>query len=271
MTTYLQYPKDHASDFITISIHEYKPRTERDDSLQMKQGDVNGPALALIRLPFPDMPNVTSQQKYGQISGALNNVLATGLGEAYDAISDAGGAIDDGMVDSIAARLQAQMSDAGGPVLREVAASVAGKIVGINAPMFQTLASGEISNPNIELLYNGPTLRSYSFNFTLAPKSSEEAQTVYEIVRTLKQHHLPSKNGGMLQVPNIFRVHTFINGQDGKHYQKFFNSALEAIAFKQDASGSHLTLPNGEPVISSLSLVFRELYITTSEDFEDNI
>lgn len=272
-TKFLRYPQEAVEDTLVIHISRYKPRTKRGDT-NLGQGIIGDPAyrdpaIATIKLPVPDLPNMVSQQKYGQISGAFNNVLATGLAQAYDAIAD--GRADNIDVNSIAATVRAQASDAGGPVLRELTAAVAGNLVGITGPMFQSLASGEISNPNIELLYNGPTLRSYSMNWTFAPKSAEEAENVYEIFRVMKQAHLPSKNGGMLKVPHIFDMEVRLGEGSNKYYQKFFSSALEAISIKQDSSGSHITLPNGAPVISQMSCVFKEIRVTTAEDFEDNI
>lgn len=269
----LRYPMEALEDFLSITIHEYRARTSRPgiDLGKGNLGDFLGPPVGTIVLPIPELPNLTSQQKYGNISGAFNNVLATGLGEAYDAIADSvegGGQID---VGGIAARVKEQAQNAGGPVLKELTAAVAGNIVGITGPMFQSMASGEISNPNIELLYNGPTLRSFSMSWSFAPKSSVEAAEVFEIFRLMKKSHLPQKNGGMLKVPHLFQIKVITNGKEARHYQKFFPAALEAISIKQDSAGAHITLPEGQPVISQMSCVWKELRVLTADDYQDVI
>lgn len=279
MTYIYQYPLETPRDYMMLKVIPYTPRSERNPTsidIQREIPTGEAPYIDLFRLPFPDLPQMISQQKYGTISGALNNALASGLGNAYAAIDSAvtAGTTDAIDVGGIAERLKAQAQM--GPVAREIAANaaiLASGIVGLNAGMFQTLSTGEITNPNIELLYSGPSLRSYSFNFTFAPKSDTEALACYEIVRQLKRHHLPSTNGGsgMLKVPNLFMIDLYVNGELAKFYQKYFKCALESISVKQDSAGQHITLPKGEPIISSMSLVFREIEITTREMFEDNI
>ena len=274
MTVTYAYPLETPRDYMILRVYPYVSRTGRAPRANGGRVEGNPPPIDTIRLPFPELPQMVSNQKYSTLVGAFNNALASGLGEAYSAIDESlqqnsANTID---VGGIAERLKAQVSN-GGPVARELAANIAGGIVGISGGAFQTLASGEITNPNIELLYSGPSLRSYSFNFTFAPKSEREAFSCYEITRRLKTYHLPSSSGsaGMLQVPNLFTIDLFVNSQRAEFYQKYFKCALESIAVKQDTSGQHITLPNGEPVVSSLSMVFREIKITTAEDFKNNI
>jgi hypothetical protein len=272
----LRYPSDTPPDFMTITAYDYSARTSSGPGGGVGGDRAGSPAGGVV-LPIPDLPNVVSQQKYGAISGALNNLLATGLGEAYVAINDAvttGQEMSPGAVSDIAERVRAAATDAGGPVLRELAGAAAGSIVGLNSAQFQTMAAGEISNPQMELLYAGPTLRSYSFNWTMVPKSAQEAQSIFEIIKFLKQSHLPEGNGrgpGMLKVPRVFKIGTNIKGSTGKHYQRFFTSVLEGISVKQNSTGQHMTLPGGEPLATTMSCVFKEIFINTREDFQDNI
>ena len=273
---YLTYPHDLAQDYVRIHISEYRSRSQTRNRSGADQRMVGGPPLAIIKLPVPDLPNMVSQQKYGQISGALNNLLASGLGEAYNEIDNAvstGQQPDQGRIGAIADRLRQQATNQGGPVIRELAGAAAGAIAGITGPQFQTLAQGQISNPGIELLYGGPTLRSFTMNWTLAPKDANEAETVREIIRVLKYHHLPSGTvtGGMLKVPDVFEVSVHINGTDGRHYQKYFMASLEALSVKQNSAGQHLTLPGGEPVVTTISCVWKEIEITTRESFVHDI
>jgi len=266
----LTYPRDLAEDYIVITSHEYRSRPQRSGG---GRDDLVGPPVNVYRLPVPDLPNLVSSQKFGTIEGALNNAIATGLGEAYNSIDQSVRAGTTVEIGGIADRLREQVTDSAGAVVREMAAGVAGKMVGINAIQFQTLATGEVSNPNIELLYAGPTLRTFAMNWTFAPKSVPEAQSCYEIVQKLKQDHLPRKSGnaGMLKVPRIFKVKLFVNGQEAEFYQKYMTCVLESIGVNQNSQGNHMTLPNGAPVVSTLSTVWKEIRITTAEDFENNI
>lgn len=273
----IRYPSENIEDYMLITAHEYRSRGRNNAGRFAGNQDngVLGAPIVSLRLPIPDLPNIASQQSYGQISGAFNNLLATGLGEAYSAIDE--GMTSGNMPDvgSIAERVKAQATAQGGPVIREMAAGIAARIVGLkNNIEFQSLATGEFTNPNIELLYAGPTLRAYSMNWTFAPKSEDEAANVQELVRELKKNHLPSSNAGgtgMLKVPSVFDIKVYVKGTESPHYQKFFPCVLAGVAFKQDAQGSHMTLPGGQPVVSSMSLTFKEITTLTADKFENNI
>ena len=48
--------------------------------------------------------------------------------------------------------------------------------------------TGQIFNPNMELLFNGPTLRSFNFSFKMTPRSPSEAQECKNIIRSFKSN-----------------------------------------------------------------------------------
>ena len=266
-------------DYMVIQSFDYEARgnAAAGESTNLNEG-ANPPGNLLVKLPIPDLPNLISKQKYGQLEGALNNAIATGLGSAYAEVDESLRQGGTGNIDvgGIAERLRSQIDaqGGGGPIVREFAAGLAGGLIGTNGPMFQSLATGEITNPQIELLYAGPTLRTYSMNWSFAPKSQDEAVAVYEIVRELKKAHLPSiagANKGMLKVPQYFTLKMFVDAKEAEFYQKFAPCFLEAISIKQNSNGNHITLPNNPPAASSISLVWREIKILTADNFENNI
>lgn len=268
----LRYPLETIPDYMILTPSRYKNRLDFKAS-----GPAAGPPIIL---PIPELPGMRSSQSYGQLSGALNNLLAGGLGLAYDEINNSvsSGGDASAKISEIADRLKQNATNATGPVLRELAAGVAGSIVNISAQNLQAFATGQVSSPQTELLYGGPTLRSYAMQWTFAPKSEAEAIAVYKIIQSLKQQHSATAlkgNGrstaGMLRVPNVFDIKIMIGGKEAEFYQKFFTCAMESISVQQDNTGSHITLPNGAPAVSSMSITMRELRPLYSGDFEENI
>ena len=86
---------------------------------------------------------------------------------------------------------------------------LASKAVGIfnaNVTTNQLLArgNGEILNPNMELLFGGPTLRNFRFNFKLTPRNEKEAEQVRLIIRAFKRNMAPQAQGGTLDSGNFF-------------------------------------------------------------------
>ena len=90
--------------------------------------------------------------------------------------------------------------------------------IGINVDPGQmiTRATGKAINPNLELLFNGPKLRNFSFNFLFAPNDTNEASEVRKIQKFLKKCMSPSRSSGnrlFIDTPDVFRIR-FRSGND---------------------------------------------------------
>ena len=69
-------------------------------------------------------------------------------------------------------------------------------------------ATGAVLNPNLELLFNAPTLRPFTFTFRMSPRSEPEAAQVKQIIRFFKQGMSVKKaeTNIFLKAPNIFEI-----------------------------------------------------------------
>ena len=83
--------------------------------------------------------------------------------------------------------------------LNAIAQAVAALGVSIDVDQAITRTSGAIRNPNLELLFKGPALRSFSFNIRLTPRDANESKRVRMIIRALKQHSAAKKNPQVFQ------------------------------------------------------------------------
>ena len=73
--------------------------------------------------------------------------------------------------------------------------------------------SGAVLNPNMELLFKGPALRSFTFSWKMSPRDKKESEVIAKIIRTFKQSMAPQKTdaGLFLKAPNIYQL-TFNQG-----------------------------------------------------------
>ena len=99
--------------------------------------------------------------------------------------------------------------------LTKFLASKAVNIFGGNVTTNQLLArgNGEVLNPNMELLFNGPTFRNFRFNYKFTPRNEKEAQQVKLIIRAFKRnmahkHKVEQLESGnfFLKTPNVFSL-----------------------------------------------------------------
>lgn len=159
-----------------------------------------------------------------------------------------------------------------------VSSTVAGALVsslGSNVSVGSILsrATGQIVNPNLELLFNGVTLRNFQFSFDFAPRSPEEGQEVRQIIRLFKKHmsaksNATSGNGLLIKSPEVFQL-TFKSGSsDHPFLFKLKPTALLSMDVNYNASGPYATYRDGTPVHMTMNMMFKELSPIYAEDYD---
>lgn len=141
-----------------------------------------------------------------------------------------------------------------------VKAYFAGTILGANV---QGRSTGQVINPNLELLFNGPRLRQFNFNFKLTPREPAEAQVIRDIILTLKRASAPKKTKGklFLKFPDIFKLEYVYQGS-GQHpfMHKFKPCALTNLSVDYTPDGSYMTYKDVPSMTAyNLSLSFGEI------------
>ena len=56
----------------------------------------------------------------------------------------------------------------------------------------------------MELLFGGPTLRNFRFQFKMTPRNEKEAQQVKLIIRAFKRNMAPMAQGGTVSSGSFF-------------------------------------------------------------------
>ena len=140
--------------------------------------------------------------------------------------------------------------------------SIVNALAGTNIGLNQVFArqSGQIVNQNVELLFNGVSIRPFGFNFDLTPRNEKESEAVLQIIKTFKeQQHQKGNTNGFLQTPDVFRL-TYKRGiGDQRYLNKFKVCALTQVGVDYTGSGIHATYEDGTPVHYKLNLAFTEL------------
>ena len=137
-------------------------------------------------------------------------------------------------------------------------------------------ASGQVFNPNLELLFRGVTLRSFPFTFDFVPRNSTEARTVKDIIRTFKQSMTAKSSssgtpaGVFIKPPDIFQL-TYKRGPNAHPFlNKFKPMALTGMQLNYTGSNTYATYADGTPVHINMSLTFTELNPIYAEDYKEN-
>ena len=221
----------------------YMPNSTPGVGNSQQWGDVNfiGPVGALVQNLGIQATNVTQ----GSVSGMVDR-FTKGLTSIRDN-TDVGGVMRQGMLSAIAPTL------------------------GANASQLMALSKGEVYNPNVELLYKMPGMRSFNFSFNFVPKNAAEARKVNEIIRNFKTWSAPAAlESGMFEVPHVWQVKYMTGGKENPNMNKFKKAACVGVTVQANPQTTmHVAHEDGMPIETVMSLNFREVDIITRQDHRD--
>ena len=229
-----------------------------------------------IELPIPQQISDSTSVSWGQDSMNILQAAAAGIAQG---ITDSKGPGD------FASKMQTVMNSldftgVSEDTVRSIKTALAGKAVdtlgaNVNANSLLGRATGQILNSNLELLFQGVTLRSFPFNITFSPRSQPESQRVKDIIRALKTSMAPKRgdnafgmNGGIfLNPPDLFLIRYLSNGKDHPFLNAFKPCALTNMSVNYTGAGTYATYGDATPVNIKVSLMFKETNPVYAEDY----
>ena len=141
-----------------------------------------------------------------------------------------------------------------------------------------TRTQGVIQNPNLELLFQKPTLRPFSFQFKMSARSKGEAEQIIKIIRFFKQNMAPQKGGGsggesanlFLKAPNTFQIHYMHEGtKEHPYIGRAKECAMTSFEVDYTPDGNYSTLKDGFMTSYTISMSLKELEPVFYEDYEE--
>ena len=128
-------------------------------------------------------------------------------------------------------------------------------------------------NPGTRLLFDQPTMRSFSFSFKLIPTSSQEAARIKEIIENLRFQLYPREidlNPGIpigYEFPNIFRIEFAFTGGT-LQIPKIQYCYLKDVQAAYNATSGGVFYEDGYPTEVDLNLTFLEYRALSKRDIE---
>ncbi len=249
-------------DVIKFNMMEYRPSGVGKGQNAGKAGTRSkGKIIGSVMLPIP--AGITDSNTVDWSAGSMtaiqaaaaNVALATLEKNAQAGVEEAGAALKAANTD------EKRIKDA-------LKSMIAGSATGLDKQIMQR-SEGMVMNPNMEVLFNGPGLRTFGFTFKLAPRSAKEAKTVIQIIRLFKQGMAPirSKSGFFLKAPHTFQLGYKHKGGDHPYLNKFKECALTSCSVAYTPDGNYNTFTDGVMTSYSLQLSFNELEPIYNDDY----
>ena len=284
----LRYPVarlESDSDYLEIKVLEYQPPgfktsgTGQSLRLQTSSESLKNNEIILghIFLPIPESITDSNGVTWGEDS--LNGLAATGVGIGKDLMESNGmeelKKAGERGVEGVKDLIKDDMTAA---AINSTFASMAVNALGGNTSAAGILArqTGAILNPNMELLFGGVQLRSFSFSFDFAPRDENESIVIKKIIRAFKKS-LNAKNsstgenkgaGLFIKSPDVFQLTYKTGAKNHQFLHKFKPMALLNIGVNYTGAGTYATYDNTAPVHTKIDLTFQELNPIYSEDYD---
>ena len=299
-TQVYRYPFDINlnQDHIKISKYQYRrpggnsPQASRP-SLKGGPGDNvidEGVPLGSAILPMPKVVdtngaewgksdlNIFGLAAIGTIAGAEDKLRALGaFNNPIDNLQEDEKGVFEGLKKAFTAKSEqdrtSTLRSLGGALGTAIASDVTARALGQNIGQNNILARigrGAL-NPNAELLFQGPVLRDFNFDFLMVARSDREGQEIRKIIRWFKEGLAPKfQNSTFLQTPDVFKLEY----QRGKKTLKTVNQfspgglALRTIGVDYAPNGYWSAYRDSQPVSVRISVNFAELRPIYQQDQE---
>ena len=287
MQTVYRYPYTMLSqetDYLQIDVIAYDPgkfvNSPNQDGGARKNS--NKESKGTILLPIPS--NISDTNSVSYESSSLNSIAGAAVNAVVDTMKSGENFSKMNFTDAMGASAEVVKSGisnvnaavgGGDEVKGFITRFLASKAVGlanVNITPEQILArsEGRILNPNMELLFNGPGLRSFRFQFKLTPRGKREAIEVENIIKTFKKHMAPkvSANGTFLETPDIFELRYRKGNGEHPFLNKFKQCFLSSVNVNYTGEGTYATYNDGTPVSMTMDLSFQEIEPIYDTDYK---
>lgn len=268
----LRYPSQaFDTDYMTIRQFKYVPMSEfmqTSNTREMRADRRHKFSIGSVTLPIPSQ--LVDSNAVGWNQSSLNDLQIQGIGAA-GRIMNAGRPL--AQAGTELGVILDQLSKESGAARQALTAKLIGSLPGISKETNELMGrlNGQILNPNLELIFNGPTLRQFAYTFRLTPRNNRETNIVRKIIRFFKQGMAVKETTSMfLSAPNIFQPR-FYNRDGNQH--TFINTikkcALTNFGVNYVPDGTYMTLPDSSMTAYDITMQFQEMDPITDSDYSE--
>jgi len=288
----LRYPLNYDSknnnyDYLKIQVAKYVPGLSGGlqegtiPTIQSVKTRITEKGTSVI---LPMYPGISESNSVDWGSDQLNPIQATFGAAAFNTIQGfatnpkgfAGALQNAG--DQMSAAVRSLITN--NPDLQTfISAYFAGQAVGAN---ILGRTTGMVVNPNLELLFKGPQLRSFKYSYRFTPRDNKEAKEIRRIIKFFKREMAVQKNANnvFLKTPNVFFLDYIFKGNE-TNIHPFLNKikpcALTSFNVNYTPDGTYMTYHDGGGIADgsmtsySVDMQFDELEPIYRDDHSDSL
>ena len=218
--------------------------------------------LGSVVLPIPD--GVTDFNAVQYADGTMNPLQIAASNVALKTLLE--GANEGGTAAADLFKTAAESGDLPLAISQALTASA----VGTDADRLLARTRGKIFNNNLQLLFSGPTLRPFNFQYDISPRNQKESDDVKRIIRMFKQSMAVQRDdvGIFLGSPNTYRLEFLDAILDTHPYLPIIKEcALLNFSVNYMPTNSYMTYDDSSMVVYRLNFSFKELDPIYNDDY----
>ena len=260
----LRYPEtlNVNQDKLRISILKFEGRKFAGGKLAFADRSAWKPrSIGSVTLPVPTAVSDSNSASWGEDKMNAGQMMASNI-----AMKAIGG---EGAVDATKEGIDAAKGIGSDEVKDALKQYFVGQATGVKGILART--EGKIINPNMELIFNSPQLRDFSFTWKMSPRSEAESIVIKKIIRMFKQSMAPKKTEAelFLRAPNTYKLQ-FIHAATRKEHDflpLIKECAMTGFNVNYTPDGNYATYRNSAMVAVELSFTFKELEPIFNNDY----
>ena len=222
---------------------------------------------------LPIQPSISDDNTVDWSGATINPIQAYAAGSSLGLMNDPANTLSEILTSAQTILMQNGKNGVG----VAVKTMLAQEAVGVQGLLSR--ATGAILNPNLELLFNGPSLRPFGFTFKMSPRDATEAIQVKNIIRFFKQNMAVKKGRSaiFLKSPNVFDISYQTYDDQGKPVQnhpsigRIKTCALMGCSVDYAPDNTYMTFNDPDRTMTSyqMTLRFSELDPIYESDYSE--
>lgn len=262
----LRYPADlqiTVQDVIKFNMVEYAPKSFStgntfgfSDRRAITDQNIIGSVILPIQGGINDTNNVSwGEDRMNAGQAILANIALAGiLGGGKEMANQSGEEID-----KIRGALGESKAFAAG-FFTEQATGVPGILA---------RTTGGVLNQNLELLFQGPSLRPFTFTFRLSARSTADRDQIRQIIRFFKQGMAAQRSVSnlFLKSPHTFKIQYLHKSNDHPYINRIKECALQSFSVDYTPDQNYMTFADGAMTSYQIQMQFSELEPIYNDDY----
>ena len=249
----------NAQDYLQFDMLKYEPKKKTGYSWGKRSKDRT--PIETIVLPIPGGIQDTNAVSWGgdkmdPAQTAMANLALSGI--------QGGGAGFEATAKEIGNQIQNNKEE----VKSGLSNAIAGMASGTGAQLL-TRTTGQVLNPNMELLFKEPSLRPFNFTWKLSARNEDEANAIIKLIRIFKQGMAPQTEGEnlFLKSPHTWKLTYMHKGSPHPYLNQFKECAMNSLSTQYTPDGTYATFETGHMTAYSITMGLQELEPVFSSDY----